>query len=67
MECQKAKNLEKCNCSYPGCLRKGLCCECLEFHRSRRELPACFFPQEVEATWDRSYEQFAELVKNKKV
>ncbi len=67
MECKKNINMERCNCTYPGCTHKGLCCECIEYHKSKRQLPGCFFPQDAEATWDRSYEYFAELVKNKKV
>lgn len=59
MNCvNKEKNLKKCNCSYPGCPRKGICCECLAYHRSHGELPACYFSNEVERTWDRSIENF---------
>jgi hypothetical protein len=67
MECNKAKNLKNCNCSYEPCSRKGLCCECLAYHRRSREVPACFFPDAVERTYDRSYENFARLVTGKKV
>lgn len=63
MECKKEQNLKDCNCSYPGCSRKGICCECLKSHLKNRELPACFFPDDVEKTYDRSFEKFAELVK----
>jgi hypothetical protein len=59
MNClNKEKNLKRCNCSYPGCPRKGICCECLAYHRSHGELPACYFSNEVEKTWDRSIENF---------
>ncbi len=54
----KQKNLENCNCSYPGCPRKGMCCECLKYHLSRNELPACCFSDEAEKTYDRSFERF---------
>jgi hypothetical protein len=67
MECKKEKNLEDCNCSYSGCERKGVCCECLRYHLENRELPACFFPADVEKTYDRSFETFAQLVKEKKI
>ncbi len=60
MECQKEKNLLKCNCSYPGCPRKGMCCECIKYHRSRGELPACFFSEKAEKSYDRSFEKFKE-------
>ncbi|SHH29540.1 DUF6485 family protein [Thermosipho atlanticus] len=52
------KNLQNCNCSYPGCPRKGKCCECLAYHRERGELPACYFTDEEEKTWNRSIEYF---------
>ncbi|MBI4712229.1 MAG: hypothetical protein HY762_02835 [Planctomycetes bacterium] len=56
-------NLNHCNCSYPGCERKGNCCECLHYHRQSNELPACFFPDDVERTYDRSVERFIKLHK----
>jgi len=62
MECNKEINLEKCNCTYP-CSKKGLCCECISYHLEMRQLPACCFPKEAEATYDRSFEYFARLVK----
>lgn len=62
MECRKPTNLTRCNCSYGGCSRKGLCCECLHYHVAMRELPACVFPANVERTYDRSFERFAALV-----
>jgi hypothetical protein len=58
MECQKEENLTRCNCSYPECTRKGMCCECLHYHWSMRQLPACLFPDDVEKTYDRSLEKF---------
>ncbi len=59
MECRnKQKNLEICNCSYPGCPRKGICCECLHYHRENGELPACFFSTSAEKTYDRSVRHF---------
>jgi len=67
MECKKERNLEKCNCSYEPCGRKGTCCDCISFHLRMRELPACVFPQRAEATYDRSFEHFASLVKAGKV
>ena len=52
MECKKEQNLKHCNCSYP-CEKKGICCECIAYHRARRELPACYFSKEKEATYNR--------------
>ena len=59
MECKKERNLSDCNCSYPGCPKKGLCCECLRQHLAARQLPGCCFPDEVEKTFDRSFSAFA--------
>ena len=61
MECKKEENLKQCNCSYDPCSRKGICCECVAYHRKMRQLPACFFPADVERTYDRSFERFAQL------
>ncbi len=63
-ECSNHKsNLKDCNCSYPGCDRKGNCCQCLNYHRANNELPACFFPPAVEKTYDRSVRKFIEINK----
>lgn len=62
MECRQTRNQKRCSCSYSPCPRKGICCECLEFHLNQRELPACCFPPEAERTYDRSFEHFARLV-----
>lgn len=67
MECQKQNNLEHCNCTYAGCERKGMCCECVSYHLGMKELPACFFPDDVEKTYDRSFQKFAELVNGGKI
>jgi len=45
-------NLEDCNCTY-SCDLKGKCCECIRNHVPHGELPACFFPPQVERTYDR--------------
>jgi len=55
------RNLENCNCTYPGCPRKGKCCECIAYHRRNGELPACYFTEEQEKTWDRSVEYFVKV------
>ncbi len=52
------KNLEKCNCTYEPCSRKGFCCECISYHLSLGELPACLFTDQEEATFNRSIEYF---------
>jgi hypothetical protein len=60
MQCKKEENLKNCTCSYPDCPRKGLCCDCVLYHRRKGQIPACFFPIEAEmATMnDRSIENF---------
>lgn len=66
VECLNQKrNLSICNCSYPGCSRKGVCCECLHYHLKKGELPACFFPEDLEKTYDRSFKNFAQFVLEK--
>ena len=61
-QCPNIKeNLKNCNCSYSGCDKKGKCCECVAYHRAMKQLPACFFPDDVEKTYDRSYKRFASL------
>ena len=61
MECKKDKNMDFCNCSYGSCSKKGLCCECVQYHLHLKEVPACFFPDDVEKTYDRSIERFIEV------
>jgi len=63
-ECMNIKeNMAQCPCTYPNCPRKGICCECIKHHWKNKELPACFFPTEVEKTFDRSIEKFIETQK----
>ncbi|MGC9375603.1 MAG: DUF6485 family protein [Bacteroidales bacterium] len=64
MECNKDQNKENCNCSYP-CSRKGVCCECIAYHREMGQLPACYFPDDVEKTYDRSITKFLETVQKR--
>ncbi|MFC1501001.1 DUF6485 family protein [Elusimicrobiota bacterium] len=66
-ECSKNTNIENCNCTYEPCSRKGVCCECIKYHWfSSKEMPACFFPESAEKTYDRSLENFLD-VWNKKL
>lgn len=51
-------NLSRCNCTYEPCSRKGVCCECIRYHWRNGELPACFFEDDVERTYDRSVARF---------
>lgn len=62
MECiNKEKNLKRCNCTYSPCSRKGICCECISYHKEKNQLPACYFPPEAEKTYDRSIRHFKSL------
>lgn len=67
MECKQSSNLQNCNCTYEPCARKGICCECISYHLRMRELPACYFPDDAERTFNRSFEYFAQLVASGKV
>lgn len=61
MECKVVQNKKRCNCTYESCSRKGTCCKCIQYHLSLNELPACFFPDDVEKTYDRSIEKFVQI------
>ncbi|MFO7675159.1 MAG: DUF6485 family protein [bacterium] len=63
MNCNQPANAAECTCSYPGCSRKGRCCECIAYHRRNGEVPGCLFPPEVEKTYDRSAARFAACFK----
>lgn len=57
MECKKEENKKNCNCTY-DCPQKGICCECVAYHRKIKQIPACFFDKETEKTYDRSIANF---------
>jgi len=59
--CDGGKNKSICNCTYEPCSRKGLCCECVAYHRRSGQLPACFFPDDVEKSFDRSFARFVKV------
>jgi hypothetical protein len=67
MECSQDRIWQRCPCTCEPCGFKGKCCECLSYHLSRRELTACCFPPEVEATQDRSFARFTQCVRDNKV
>ncbi|MDD5634545.1 MAG: DUF6485 family protein [Candidatus Omnitrophica bacterium] len=64
-ECKAGMNKKKCNCSYEPCSRKGICCDCLQYHLSMGRFPACVFPKDIEKTYDRSIEKFIETYKTR--
>jgi len=57
-ECNVKMNKALCPCTYEPCDKKGVCCECIRYHKKLGELPACLFPPEIERTYDRSIEAF---------
>ncbi|MEJ5165589.1 MAG: DUF6485 family protein [Thermoanaerobaculia bacterium] len=57
-DCSKEKNLKICTCTYEPCPRKGICCECILYHRKNGEIPGCFFSEKDERTYNRSIEFF---------
>jgi len=62
-ECNIETNKARCNCTYEPCPRKGICCECIRYHQRMNELPACFFPDDIERTYDRSIRRFVSIHK----
>jgi len=65
VECKQKENMAGCNCTYEPCSRKGICCECIKYHWSMQELPACVFPPEAERTYDRSIRKFIQVYKDR--
>ena len=57
MECKKEENKKNCISTY-DCSKKGICCECVEYHRTRGQIPGCFFDKTAEKTYDRSIKNF---------
>ena len=63
MDCKKNHNKAGCACTYEPCPRKGLCCDCVAYHRAAGELPGCLFTPEAERTYDRSIGNFIRTAK----
>jgi hypothetical protein len=61
MDCKKETNLQRCNCTYEPCSRKGICCQCIAYHKDFGELPACYFDKKDEKFYDRSIKNFINL------
>jgi len=55
MACETNKKI-KCPCTY-RCSNRGICCECIAYHKPYGEFPACFFSEKAEKTYDRSFEE----------
>ena len=37
----KKENKKDCGCTYDPCERKGVCCQCIAYHRKNGEVPGC--------------------------
>lgn len=61
MECKTVAI--NCPCTYSGCNKQGHCCECVEYHRNKQQLPACYFSKDEEKKYNRSIENFIKLSK----
>jgi hypothetical protein len=59
MNCtNQARNHTMCTCTFAGCSRHGVCCQCIAYHRASGELPGCLFTREEERSYDRSIALF---------
>ena len=58
MECKKEENKIDCTCTAMTCSNRGVCCDCVRYHKERQEIPGCFFPPAAERTWDRTIANF---------
>lgn len=58
MECKRDENKIGCTCTATTCSNRGICCDCVRYHRENGEIPGCFFTAASERTWDRSIENF---------
>ncbi len=57
-QCTVEKNKGFCTCTYSACNKKGVCCECIQYHLKSGEIPGCLFPKEEERTYDRTIGAF---------
>lgn len=58
MDCKKDENKIDCTCTATTCSKRGVCCDCVRYHREKGEIPGCFFSAAAERTWDRSVANF---------
>lgn len=63
MDCKKEENKIDCTCTATTCSNRGVCCECVRYHREIGEIPGCFFPAAAERTYDRTIAKFIESQK----
>lgn len=53
-----------CPCTFTSCKRRTKCCECVAYHKTKKELPACYFSKEKEKTYDRSIDNYINTLTN---
>lgn len=61
MECKKDENKFDCTCTAMSCSNRGVCCDCVRYHREKDEIPGCFFPAGAERSYDRSIANFVRV------
>lgn len=57
-KCTVEQNKQNCACTYTSCGRRGICCDCIMYHKKKGEIPGCLFPPAAEKTYDRSIAAF---------
>jgi hypothetical protein len=65
MACTRTGNLgleKKCTCTFTDCANWGKCCSCIMNHRTKGEIPGCFFTAEAEKAGNRSVDYFIQNV-----
>ena len=58
MECIGTKDKAHCTCTYTSCDKRGNCCQCVQYHLEKQQIPGCFFTAAGERTYDRSFASF---------
>ena len=65
MDCKNAQGNPHCTCTYTGCARHGICCDCIEYHKSKGQMVGCYFTPAGEATYNRSMSNFIKDMQSK--
>lgn len=55
------RNKEFCRCPHPECDKHVMCCDCLQYHLKRRELPVCIDTTNVDKILDKDLRAYVEL------
>jgi hypothetical protein len=68
MACTRTNNLgleNNCKCTFTDCDNWGKCCSCILNHRTKGEIPGCFFTPEGEKAGDRSVGFFIKSIEKR--